>query len=130
MKLRRTFLLALTTLTLSAFGLADDPPGRVARLNYISGQVSIQPGGVNDWVAGNINRPLTSGDRIWVDKDSRAELQLGGSVIRLNANTSVTLANVSDNAVQAQVDEGTLNLHVTKLYHGEIYEIDTPNLAF
>ncbi len=27
-------------------GQAPDPPGRVARLQYMSGQVSIQPGGV------------------------------------------------------------------------------------
>ena len=27
----------------------QDPPGRVARVQYMSGQVSMQPGGVNDW---------------------------------------------------------------------------------
>ena len=34
-----------------------DPPGRVARIQYMAGQVSIQPGGVNDWVAADLNRP-------------------------------------------------------------------------
>jgi hypothetical protein len=69
----------------------------VARLNYISGEISIQPGGVNDWVQGNINRPLTSSDRVWADKDARAELQLGGAALRVDSNTSLTLVNVSDN---------------------------------
>ncbi len=37
-----------------------DPPGRAARLDYMSGEVSIQPGGVNDWVAATLNRPMTT----------------------------------------------------------------------
>ncbi|HMK21154.1 MAG TPA: hypothetical protein VK466_02410, partial [Terriglobales bacterium] len=65
-------LLALTTL--SAFA---DPPSRAVRIKYISGPVSIQPGGVNDWVAAVVNRPLTTSDRVWTDKEARAELHLG-----------------------------------------------------
>src|SRR3954471_1997594 len=108
----------------------DDPPARVARLNYISGQVSIQPNGVNDWVTASINRPLTSSDRVWADKDSRAELQLGGAALRLDGNTSMTLVNVSDNNVQVQLDEGHTILHVAELFDGEVYEVDTPNVSF
>ena len=121
-------LLGVVLFTLTAF--ADDPPGRVARLDYMTGQVSIQPNGVNEWVAANVNRPLTTSDRIWTDKESRAELQMGAASARLNGETSLTLANVSYHAVQLQLDQGTLNLHVYRLFEGEIYEIDTPNLAF
>ena len=128
--MRRRVVLLLVTVFLSSVAFAADPPGRVARLNYIGGQVSIQPGGVNDWVAGTINRPLTSSDRVWTDRNSRAELQLGAASVRLNDETSLTFANVSDNAIQLQLDQGTLNLHVMKLFDGEVYEIDTPNLAF
>ena len=44
--------------TVMAF--ASDPPSRVARLKYISGEVSMQPGGVDDWAAATINRPMTT----------------------------------------------------------------------
>jgi hypothetical protein len=108
----------------------NDPPGRAARLDYMSGEVSIQPGGVNDWVAGTLNRPMTTADRIWTDKDSRAEVQVGSGTFRMDAETSVTLSNVSDNTVQIELDQGTLFLHVRDLLPGEIYEIDTPNTAF
>ena len=131
MNLRRVVLALIGCVVLLALNaFAADPPGRVARLNYMSGQVSFQPGGVNDWVQATINRPLTTSDRIWTDRDSRAELQMGAASARLNGETSLTLANVSDNAVQLQLDQGTLNLHVVRLYDGEIYEIDTPNVAF
>ena len=108
----------------------NDPPSRAARLNYISGEVSIQPGGVNDWVAGTLNRPMTTADRIWTDKDSRAEVQVGSGTFRMDSETSVTLSNVSDNTVQIELDQGTFFLHVRNLFPGEIYEIDTPNTAF
>lgn len=108
----------------------DDPPSRVARLQYMSGQVSLQPGGVNDWAPGVINRPLTTADRVWSDKESKAELDLGSASLRAGSETSMTLTNVSDNVVQVELDQGTLDLRVRRLYDGETYEIDTPNLAF
>ena len=108
----------------------QDPPGRVARVQYMSGQVSMQPGGINDWIAASANRPLTSADRVWTDKNSRAELNVGDGFLRMNAETSVTLTNVSDNSVQIELDQGTLEVTVRHLEKGEIYEIDTPNYAF
>jgi hypothetical protein len=108
----------------------NDPPARVARIQYISGEVSLQPGGVNDWVAADLNRPLTSSDRVWADKDSRVELNVGGGYLRMNSETSLTLTNVGDNTIQAQLDQGVLEVTVRHLEPGEIYEIDTPNLAF
>jgi len=96
----------------------------------MTGQVSIQPGGVDDWVAAAINRPLTTSDKVWTDKESRTELDLGNSVLRLNSETSLTLTNVTDQNVQVELDQGTLNLWVRQLYDGEVYEVDTPNMAF
>src|SRR5512132_4202806 len=78
----------------------NDPPGRVARLQYMTGSVSIQPRGTEDWVAGSVNRPLTTSDNVWTDKSSRAELNIGGGILRMNDETSVTLSNVSDNIIQ------------------------------
>jgi FecR protein len=135
MKNLRLFALGLfsTLFIISAVNPAfadEDPPSRVARLKYISGQVSIQPGGVNDWVAANVNRPLTTSDNVWTDKDSRAELHLGSAAMRMNAETSLTLTNLSDNTVQVELHQGTMNLRIVHLFRGEIYEIDTPNTAF
>ena len=108
----------------------NDPPARVARIQYISGEVSLQPGGVNDWVAANLNRPLTTSDRVWADKDSRVELNVGSGYLRMSSESSLTLTNVGDNTIQAELDQGVLEVTVRHLEPGEIYEIDTPNLAF
>jgi hypothetical protein len=108
----------------------NDPPGRAVRLQYMSGSVSIQPRGTEDWVAGTLNRPLTISDNVWTDKASRAELNVGTGLLRMSDETSLTLTNVSDNTVQVELHQGVLDLHVGHLFGGEIYEIDTPNIAF
>ncbi len=108
----------------------NDPPGRAARLQYMTGSVSIQPRGTEDWVQGSLNRPLTIADNIWADKNARAELNVGTGLIRIGSETSLTLTNVSDSSVQLSLHQGAMNLHVRHLYRGEIYEVDTPNQAF
>jgi len=107
-----------------------DPPARAARLQFMSGSVSVQPHGTDDWVAGALNRPLTNSDNIWADKNSRAEISLGTGLVRLDSESSLTLTNVDQNTVQLQLHQGAMNLHVRRLYDGETYEVDTPNQAF
>jgi FecR protein len=108
----------------------DDPPTRVARLAYLEGSISFQPGGTDEWVAAPLNRPITTGDKIWSDQGSRVELQLDGSALRLSSNTSVSFLNLGDNVSQIQLSVGTLLVRVRRLDDNETYEIDTPNLAF
>src|SRR6266404_1279263 len=57
----------------------DDPPSRVARLSYTHGNVSFEPAGTDDWVTAVVNRPMTSGDKLWSDNGGRAELHLGSA---------------------------------------------------
>src|SRR5438270_1572187 len=114
----------------AVMSFAGDPPSRVARLKYISGEVSMQLGGVDDWAAATINRPMTTADRLWSDKNSRVELHLGSAAMRMDSETSLTLTNLSDSTVQLELDEGTLNVQVARLSRGEIFEVDTPNTAF
>ena len=107
-----------------------DPPGRVARLQYMTGQISVQPGGTGDWIQGEGNRPLTNADNVWADKSSRAELSLGTGLMRIDSESSLTLTNIGTDAVQVSLHQGTLNVHVRRLEGGEVWEVDTPNIAF
>jgi hypothetical protein len=106
-----------------------DPSGRVARLNYIQGDVSFQPGGETDWVWASLNRPFTSGDSIWTGVDSRAELHVGSSAIRVGQQTAVSFLNIDDGTIQIQLNSGSLAVRIRHLYRDEVFEIDTPNVA-
>src|ERR1035438_10323601 len=108
----------------------DDPPSRVARLAFTRGAVSFQPAGTDDWVDATVNRPMTTGDKIWSDQGSRAALHIGSASIHLSQNTGFSFLNLTDNVTQLQVTAGTIRVRVKRLGDDENFEIDTPNLAF
>ena len=85
-----------------------DPPSRVARLNYIQGSVSFQLSGQQDWVQANPNRPLTTGDNVWADKNSRGELHIGSTAIRLASETGLSFLTLDDRTVQLQLAQGRI----------------------
>ena len=108
----------------------QDPPSRVARLSYFDGSVSFQAGGNGDWGNAAKNRPITIGDKLWVDKDARAELQAGQATIHLGGMTALAFLNLDQNITQMRLAEGSVNFRVRELHEGDTYEVDTPNVAF
>jgi hypothetical protein len=108
----------------------DDPPGRVARMNLAEGSVSFQPGGEGDWVEAVPNRPLTTGDNLWADRNSRAELHIGSTAIRLSSETSLTFLALDDRTTQLRLAQGSVILNVRHLDDEDTVEVDTPNLSF
>jgi hypothetical protein len=111
-------------------GQQDDPPSRVGRIGYLEGSVSFQPAGETDWVQAVPNRPLTTGDQLWSDQGSRAEVQLGSATLRLSENTGFSFLNLDDHTAQIQLTSGGLNVRVRRLDQNDVFEVDTPNLAF
>ena len=127
----RTIALVAGVAVLAFSGWANaDPPSRVARLGNMTGAVSFSPAGENDWALATINRPLTTGDRLWADAGARAEIQIGGAMIRLNAGTGVSVLNLDDQIAQLQLSQGTLNVRVRRLEANKVFEVDTPNITF
>jgi len=109
---------------------APDPPSRVARISFLDGTVSFQPGGQGEWGSAAQNRPVTVGDKLWTDQASRAELQIGAASIHMGSMTALSFLNLDGNVMQLRVPEGAVNFRVRELREGDVYEVDTPNLAF
>lgn len=106
-----------------------DPPTRVARLSYLAGDVGVLPSGAHDWSDADVNRPLTDGDRLSSGVDARAELELGGATLHVDGNTDLGLLALNGQLGQFELTQGTLELSVRSLAHGQSYEIDTPTVA-
>jgi hypothetical protein len=123
-------LLIALVLPMAHADAESDPSGRVARMNYFSGTVTFAPAGSDDWDRIHVNRPLIAGDRIWVDRDGRSEVHVGSTALRLGAESSLSFLRLDDDTAQMKLTQGTLNLHVRALSSGQVYEVDTPNLAF
>lgn len=107
-----------------------DPPGRVARLNLTEGAVSFAPADDAAWQAAVLNRPLTSGDKLWTGPGARSELHIGSTALRMNEQTSLDFLALDDSLARLRLAQGTLQVRVRILFEGQRLELDTPNLAF
>ena len=107
----------------------QDPPGRVGRLDFHQGAVSFSPAGDDSWYEVVPNRPLTTGDRLWTDRNARAELHVGSSAVRLDEQTSVTLSEIDDETARITAEQGSLQVRVRDDLAGQRFEVDTGNLA-
>jgi len=116
-------------LTQLAFGDQGDPPGRVARLSLVQGKVSFQPSGESQWGEATMNHPITTGDRIFVDQQGLAELEVGSFAVRLSQGTDLTIANLNDQIMQLGIGQGTIRLTIYDLPPNNTVEVDTPNGA-
>ena len=127
----RSLALLVGTFVLAFGGWAHaDPPARIARLGYLSGAVSFSPAGEDDWVQAALNRPLTTGDRLWAEPGARTEIQIGGATVRLSGGTSVSILKLDDQIAQLQLMQGALNVRVRRLEPNQVFEVNTPNVAF
>ncbi len=106
-----------------------DPPGRVGRVTHTEGAVSFAEAGRNDWTNALHNRPLTGGDRLWVDRNARSELHVGSSAVRLGALTNLEITALDDQATQFNLTQGSLSVRIREMAAGERFEVGTPNLA-
>ena len=106
-----------------------DPPSRVARLAYITGDVGLLPAGASTWSDANINRPLTTGDRLSTGTNARAELELGGTNLRMDGGTDFGVLDLNEQLAQIELTQGTLGVGVRDLRDGQSVEIDTPTVA-
>jgi hypothetical protein len=131
---RQGLLLLLPILLAGPFattvlGDEGDPPARVARLSVAQGKVSFQPSGETTWSEASVNRPVTTGDRLYTDPGASAELEVGPFAVRLSGSTDVTLANLNDQIMQLGIGQGSVRVTVYQMPPNNSVEIDTPNGA-
>jgi hypothetical protein len=130
MTVRQVVPLAFALALAGTLSAQDDPPSRVARLSYMTGQVSFEPPTVNEWGPATLNYPLTTGDNLYTDVNaSRAVLRLSRNSIRLAPGTNFQFVNLSDQVTQMSINSGALIVKLRNLWDGESWEVDTPNGA-
>lgn len=106
-----------------------NPPARVARVSYVTGKVSLQQAGVDQWGEASLNYPMTTNDRLYTDQGARAELEVGSAAVRLSEATDLTIANLNGQFMQLGLAQGAIRVSVYELPQGNSVEVDTPNGA-
>jgi hypothetical protein len=109
------------------YGPDEDPPAYVARIGYTQGSVSYLQSGSNEWAEGLSNYPMSSGDRLYCDASSRAEIGAGSADVRLWQLTDVTLTNLTDQYEQLGLADGSIRVRIYSMNPGSTVEVDTPN---
>ena len=108
---------------------AGDPPGRVARLGELAGDVSFERPGANQWVKATPNYTVSTGDRVYVGQNSHAELDFGQGVTRVGDGGDLTVTNLTDHFTQLGLAGGGLDASVYRWVPEDSIELDTPNGA-
>jgi hypothetical protein len=108
---------------------SDDLKRGVARISLMNGDVSVRRGDSGDWVAGVINAPLLTDDRVATGPNSRAEVQFDASnLVRLGANGEFRLTQLEYGRYQMELARGVMTYRMLRTSDGNI-EIDTPSLS-
>jgi hypothetical protein len=119
---------AVLSLLVASMAFAqDDPPTQAGRISWISGTVSIQPVGTQDWGQAYPNLTIGPGDRIFTDSDGRAEIQVGQTYVRIGPNTDVSLVDDTQFAINFGVAQGSIRVHTFGLWPRQLLDVSTPN---
>ncbi len=77
----------------------DDPPVRAVRLSYLQGTVRVVRADGSGADPGQMNMPLTEGQRVTTDEDGQAEVEFeDGSLLRIPPQSSVVLLRLGISA--------------------------------
>ena len=71
----------------------SEAPARVGRINVIEGPVSFRPAAGNAWAPADLNRVVTTGDRLWADNSGQAEIEIGRDAVRMGHETELDITH-------------------------------------
>lgn len=129
-----TTLLALTLAVEGAHaqpmgGSPVDPPSRVGRVARLLGTVSFRGADQTEWQAAATNYPVTSGNVLWTEPSSAAEIGIGATLIALDQSTEFDVDVLDDRTLQATQPQGGVFLRLGQMAEGDVYRITTPRGA-
>ena len=105
----RGLLLAALTATLAFPAFAeDDPPGRIGRIAWTSGEVYLNNPDTGELGLAPLNQPLTSGDVVSTGPDARAEIQIGAMTLRLDSSSRIEFDRLDDERISVLLNNGRL----------------------
>src|SRR6516165_3498837 len=127
---RLLFPLTILTVFIAAPALAQrEPPARVGRVSFVSGNLAFHTAGQTEWSAAAVNYPVATGASLWTDADSRAEIRIAPDTIDMASNTDLDVTELDDRATRLSIPQGRINLHLRRLDQGQSFEIDIPSGA-
>jgi hypothetical protein len=123
--LLRHLLVSAALLVASAAGALADPPGRVGRISYLEGAVSLYRQDQAQWSPAGLNFPVIAGDALWSGQAARLEVQIGATQIRLDDQSEIDILRLDEGGATIRVDQGVVNLHLNMVPPGGVQVVTT-----
>ena len=123
-------VLAALAASLSLAAGAQQLPGRVGRLAYASGAVSLYQDPEQGWEGAFVNAPITSENSLWTNPGARAELRVAGIGVRLDSATQLDIARLDDDDFSALVVRGSVNIRVRHFDNRSRLDFASPQAGF
>jgi hypothetical protein len=118
--------LAATLVWSSVAQAQSEPPGRIGRLAFTDGTVSLHDNEQSQWTPAVVNMPLSTGDSLWTEPTARSEISLAGTRIRMAGATELDMLAVDDTQTRLQVDQGRIDIKTQAMDTSQPYQIITP----
>src|SRR5262245_37131838 len=122
-------LLALAALLVPpglAFG-ESDPPGRVGRISLLQGEVTFRNTSTGESEPAALNWPITNQAALATGPHSRAEVQVGSSIVRIDGDSEVEFAALDDERIHVRLLDGTTSVRLRNRDQLAGFEITTPH---
>ena len=120
--------LALVCLALALPAWAD-PPGRIGRIAWLAGSARVS-GENGETTEALLNQPLTSGDKLSLPANSRAEVEIGSITLRVDADSEVDFDRIDDEAVKVYLDKGRAIVRLNSADALREFSLETRDGAF
>jgi len=103
----------------------------VAKVSFFLGALKLQPAQAVNWKNAVLNQPVYTGEKLKTEDKSRAEIMLTtGSVMRMDENSSLDVANMSGGgskvSSQTKVWSGKVWANVNKMAKGSSFGLESP----
>nr|MBA3625715.1 hypothetical protein [Methylibium sp.] len=100
-----------------------DPPGRVGRISALVGAVEISRQAGDAWERAQINQPVTGQTALRSPPGSQAEVRIGSTSVRLDADTQAVFSQLDDHAIAIDVAQGTVRVRLRSLPTGDAFSL-------
>jgi hypothetical protein len=120
------YLLVIIVLSALPAVAQGEPPARVGRVSFVSGNLAFHTPGQNEWSAAAVNYPVATGTSLWTEPEARTEIRIGPNTIAMGSSTELDIGRLSSQVTQLNLPQGRLYLHVRQLDQTNTFEIAIP----
>ena len=96
----------------SALPALADPPARVGRVSFVSGEVFFRADQNSEWTEATLNYPVTEHNQFATNADGRLELSIGSAAVRLDEESEITMSRLDDEVIRVDLERGLAGVTV------------------